>query len=106
MAGLADLTRAEVEKYASNGLGANVKLFFMADDVRQSYAVLAIDYPKRKQEAMIVVMARVVGDTVVIDEDNTDKPLIDALLQQGVPRGQIVRLYAGEPWVEPEALAL
>jgi hypothetical protein len=106
MAELVEIVRQEVQKYVGNGEGASLRLFFLTDELKQVYAAVAIDHPRRCEEAGIVVMARVVGDTVVIDEDNTDKPLIDALLQQGVPRGQIVRLYAGEPWVEPEALAL
>ena len=33
----------------------------------------------------------------MIEEDTTDKKLIDALLQRGIPRGQIVLAYEGEP---------
>jgi hypothetical protein len=66
------------------------------DDVRQVYTVVAIDHPVRREEAGIIVLARVVGDQVVIEEDNTDRPLIDALMQRGIPRSQITLIYAGE----------
>lgn len=41
-------------------------------------------------------MARVVGDMVVIDEDITDRPLVNELVRAGIPREKIVLLYAGE----------
>ena len=42
------------------------------------------------------LFARVVGERAVIDRDINSKPLVDALLQAGVPGGQIVLAYAGE----------
>jgi len=44
----------------------------------------------------IGLIARVVDERVIIDRDVNNKPLIDALLQAGVPRRQIVLVYAGE----------
>ena len=44
----------------------------------------------------IGLIARVVDERVIIDGDANNKPLIDALLQAGVPRRQIVLVYAGE----------
>jgi hypothetical protein len=35
-------------------------------------------------------------EVVIVEVDNTDKPLVDALVQQGIPREQIVLVYAGE----------
>jgi hypothetical protein len=35
-------------------------------------------------------------EVVIVEVDNTDKPLVDALVQQGIPREQIVLAYAGE----------
>jgi hypothetical protein len=55
---------------------------------------------------MVMVLARVVGDKVVIEEDATDKKLIDALLQRGIPRTQIVLAYAGEPLPDAERFEL
>jgi sulfur carrier protein ThiS len=42
-------------------------------------------------------MARIVGNRVVIEEDMTDKKLVDALQQRGILRDQIVLAYEGEP---------
>lgn len=104
---LTQITREEVRKYAGiRGRGANIILFPLLDDERQTYAVNAVDYPTRDEGAMVVVMARIVGDKVVIEEDATDKKLVDALLQRGIPREQIVLAYAGEPIPDAERFEL
>ena len=40
------------------------------------------------------------GDTIVVECGLNDKPLVDALVQAGVPREQIVLVYAGESIAE------
>ena|SRR5579885_2900085 len=42
------------------------------------------------------LIARVAGERIVIDHDANNKPLIDALMQAGVPRERVVLAYAGE----------
>lgn len=103
---LTQIVREEVKKYDAGGRGANAILFALLDDERQVYAVNAVDYPTRHDYAMVVVLARIVGDKVVIEEDATDKKLVDALLQRGVPREQVVLAYRGEPIPDPERFAL
>jgi hypothetical protein len=39
----------------------------------------------------------VVGDTVVIEHDTTDRPLWQELVRLGVPREKIILTYTGEP---------
>jgi hypothetical protein len=91
------IVREEIQWYAGDGVGANMLLFTIFDDKRLVYAVTSVDYPKRKSQAGVVVLARIWGDIVIIEEDATDRPLLDALLQRGVAREQIVLAYAGEP---------
>jgi hypothetical protein len=97
MATLSEIVSEEVRKYAGNGRGANIVLFPILDEERHTYAVNAVDYPKRDNEAGVVVLARIVDDKVVIEEDTTDKPLLDALLQRGILRDHIILAYQGEP---------
>jgi XisI protein len=106
MAQLDCIVREEVAWYAGNGRGANVILFPMLDDLHETYAVNAIEYPTRSKGAGVVVLARIVGDIVVIQKDNTDKPLYQALLQRVIPRHRIVLAYAGEPIPDAERFAL
>jgi sulfur carrier protein ThiS len=101
MAGLVDIVREEVRKYAAGGRGLNLRLFFVGDELNHIYNVLDVEYPVRHDVAGIVVFARIVGDQVIIEEDTTDKPLVDALMQQGIPREQIVLAYQGEPVPDP-----
>ena len=100
------IVQEEVAKYAGSGRGANLILFPLLDDKRQTYGVTAVDYPTREEGAMVLVLARIVGDKVVIEEDATDKKLVDALLQRGIPRSQIVLAYDNEPIPDAERFAL
>jgi hypothetical protein len=101
MAGLKEIVREEVRKYAGSGRGANLRLFPILDDEQGIYNVIGVPYPVRENVSGVMVFARVVGDKVIIEEDATNKPLLDALLQQGVRREQIVLAYQGESVPDP-----
>jgi hypothetical protein len=84
----------EVEAYS--GPTIKGRTFFVNDKEQQLYAVLILpDYPPRFQSG-IMVMARLLGDYVIIDEDTTDRPLVKELVRAGIPREQIILAYAGE----------
>src|SRR5687767_1311442 len=106
MENLAKILAQEVRKYAAQGRGAKLRLFPLLDNTNQTYSVVAVDNPRSDKYADpdsvgLVVFARIVADKVVVESDNTDKPLVDALLQQGVPREQIILAYAGEDVPDP-----
>lgn len=84
----------EVESYARPVLFGTS--YAISDPARQRYTVLVFPDSSRKFPAGIVVMARVVDDTVVIEHDTTDRPLWKELIDAGIPREQIVLTYAGE----------
>ncbi|MDZ4766929.1 MAG: element excision factor XisI family protein [Chloroflexota bacterium] len=92
-----DAVRDAVRWYAGNGSGANILLFPIFDEVRKIYAVNSVDYPLREGTAGVVVLARIIGDQVVIEEDATDRPLVTALMERGIARSQIVLAYEDEP---------
>jgi Fe2+ transport system protein FeoA len=72
------------------------------DEAQQIYSVLAEDYPIHKRPAVVVLLTQVMGDKIIIREDNTDRPLMRHLMQMGIPREQIICAYAGEPYpLEP-----
>jgi hypothetical protein len=96
MATLKQIVRQEVHKYASSGEGVNLRLFPILDDDHQHYTVIAVNHPIRQHEPGIVVMVRIFDDKVIIEEDNTNKQLVAALMQRGVPREQIILAYTGE----------
>lgn len=86
--------REEVEKYAGHSI--NAKLYPIFDEKQQIYVVLSVGLDSKHQPARSVVMARIVGEYVVIEADTTDKPLFEALEDRGIPRSQIILAYAGE----------
>src|SRR3990172_2076185 len=96
MTDLKQIIKEEVSWYAGCGTGLNMKLFKLLDDVNQTYALMAVDDPPTKEPADVVVMARIVGDLVIIEQDNTDRPLVKHLQQAGIPREKIILAYAGE----------
>jgi hypothetical protein len=97
---LSEITRHEVALYVAHS--DTSKFFALIDDAQKLYAVVSVPHLPRPWPSRVVVMAQVVGDKVIIIEDNTDKPLVDALMVNGgVPRDQIILAYAGEPIPTP-----
>lgn len=89
------ITRAEVQKYAA--FSHTSKLYSVLDDEQKIYAVITVPHLPRPWPSRVVIMAQVVDDKVVVIEDVSDKPLVDALMvNAGVPREKIVLAYRGE----------
>lgn len=88
-------TRAEIEQYAAFSFTSTAYTLF--DEGQKLYAAVSVPHLPRPWPSRIIVMAQVVGDKVVIIEDITDKPLVNALMHNaGVPREHIVLAYQGE----------
>ncbi len=90
-----EVVRHEVADYA-DAQTYKAATYFTQDDRQQIYSVVVVPELPRPFPARVVVMARVVADKVIIDEDTTDRPLYEALMRAGIPREQIVLAYAGE----------
>jgi nucleotide-binding universal stress UspA family protein len=99
---LTAIVRQEVSYYAQvRGWKSNV--YYVEDDKHQIYTVIAVptsDHPLVKK-ASVTILARVVEDKVIIDQDLTDSPLYEALEEAGIPREQIILAYAGETVSNP-----
>jgi XisI protein len=92
---LLDAVRTEVKRYA--GYSPIARLFPLLDDASRTYAVIIIEDDPAARPASVIVMARVVDEKIIIEEDTTDKPLYDALMFNAhIPREQIILAYAGE----------
>ncbi len=92
---LTDTVQHVVEDYAK-GKTYKAVTYAVSDAGRQTYTVVVVPDHPRKFKSGVAVMARVVGDTVVIDEDITDRPLWEELVRAGIPREKIVLAYIGE----------
>lgn len=104
MENLNEIVREEVLWYAGSGRGANILMLPVVDEQRQTYCVIAVNDPNpvRFYKAGVVVLVRVVDDTVIIEADNTDKPLDAALEWRGIPREKIILAYEAQLTGEAE----
>jgi hypothetical protein len=98
---LGAVVQREVEDYAGPAIKA--QMYPVSDHPRRTYTVVVVPDLPRPFKARVVVMARIVDDYVVIDEDTTDRPLVHELVRAGIPRERIICLYIGEQLPEKRA---
>ena len=95
----------EMQKYA--GAGLNDYAYLATNDTEQLYTVIDIANVRGKRLVGAVLVARVLGEQIIIELDHNNKMLVDALKARGVPTGQMVLAYAGEtvpPTIEKPVL--
>lgn len=66
------------------------------------FVVVGFGIIKGKRFTVTGLVVRMINNKIVIDHDANNKLLVDALLEAGIPREQIVLAYTGEPVPEPE----
>ena len=91
---LRDKLQLAMEGYAGRALNGYSYLMSSAD--RQVFAIVSVGHVRDRRIVDTGLVARLVGDRIIIERDVNDKPLVNALIEAGVPRGQIVLAYAGE----------
>jgi hypothetical protein len=91
---LVNILKQEIAWYAG-GDGLNSRTFLLSNDEKHAYSVNIVDAEIHRYPASIMVMARVEDDRIIIEADNTDKPLYQALLAAGIDPAQIVCAYQG-----------
>ena len=93
VANLTAIVRQEIGEYVWDQ--DDSQAYLLENAPHQIYAVLVIptDDP---QQSLTIIVVRVANSQVIIETDLTDKPLLKALLDAGVPREQIVCAYMGE----------
>jgi hypothetical protein len=92
---LRDTLRRVVMGYAGKALNGHSYLTVSSDE--QIFTVVALGTIQGKRFANTGLIVQLVGDIIVIERDVNDKPLVDALVQAGVPREKVILAYAGEP---------
>ena len=85
-----------------SGEGLNGYAYLSHDAVKDVYTIISVGYIKKHRSVDANLIVRLVGDKIIIERDMNDKTLVDALVQAGIPRTQIILAYAGEP--APEAV--
>lgn len=89
---LKSAVREAMVGYARKGLNSQSHLIHNDDNT-----VFSVVTVTQQNTSFVSLLVRIFGDTVIVEQDRNDKPLVDALLQAGVPRSQIILAYAGEP---------
>ncbi|MBC7812420.1 MAG: XisI protein [Burkholderiales bacterium] len=102
MDSLTEKVREVVAGYAGKALNGKTYLTQSAD--RTVFTVVGIARVDGKRVSSVSLIARIVGDVIVVELDQNDKPLVDALVQASILREQIILAYKGEPVPEPETV--
>jgi hypothetical protein len=92
---LAEIVQKSVAWYASGG-GVDHQSFFVHDDSQQLYGVVVVGLGERKIPSTMALLVQLVGDKIIIQEDNTNRPLYETLLSQGIPEENIILRYVGQ----------
>jgi hypothetical protein len=95
MDNLIEVVEREIEGYAGEMANGHAYLTVSAD--RHVFTVVSVGRIQNRRITHLSLLVRVVGERVVIEVDDSNKPFVDALIQAGVPRDQIILAYAGEP---------
>lgn len=94
MDSLNDIVMRETDAYA--GESWNNYAYFGVFPEDNAYMVVDVSRQPTGRLIDVGLLVRVAGDKVIIEHDLNNKPLVDALVQAGVPRERIVLVYAGE----------
>ncbi|MEM9954393.1 MAG: element excision factor XisI family protein [Chloroflexota bacterium] len=89
-----DILRAEMAKYGGEGLNC---ISYIAENLdAMVFTSTTMFTGKQDPKPLMDLFVRVIADKIVIEVDKNSKPLVDALVQAGIPREQIILAYIGE----------
>lgn len=93
-----DRLRAILEDTLSSyaGEALNGHLYLTKSNEDALFSIMSIAKVRNETIIETGIVARIIADTIIIEEDINNKPLVDALVQNGIDRQQIVLAYAGE----------
>ncbi len=95
MDAIRDILIRELEKYTGKAFNGYSYLTVSKDQAH--FVITSIGYVRGERIVNTAIVAQLIGETIIIDRDIYDKQLVDALLQAGIPRENIILAYAGEP---------
>jgi sulfur carrier protein ThiS len=100
---MAELTLREILKQTMmeySGGGAKAYVFPAFDDEHGTYSLNLVDYWDTKNRPLIIQFVRFYQETIIIEEDITDRPIAELLQERGVPAERIVVIQPGQPYPE------
>jgi hypothetical protein len=96
---LKETLQAAMQTYAGEALNGYSYLTSSADE--KVFTVVSVGSITGRHIVDTGLVVRLLDNQIIIERDVNDKPLVDALLQAGIPRKQIKLVYAGETVQEP-----
>ena len=98
---LKETLQTVLETYTGQGLNG---FSYLAENEESTvFTIISVGQLPDKRIVDAGLIVQLIDNQIVIDRDVNDKLLVDALLQAGIPREQIILAYAGEPVKEPAA---
>lgn len=91
---LITILRDVLNGYVSKGLDGYTELTRNID--KNLFTLIATGHNNQKRFTFTALIVQMIADTIIIEEDRNSKPLVEALLQAGIPRENIILAYAGE----------
>lgn len=91
-----EIIRRKIAEYAKPSLTGEPSYLTQSED-GSLFTVVDVSAAGNKHQATISLAVRVLPGYVIIEHDINNKPLVDALVQAGIPREKIILAYAGEP---------
>jgi hypothetical protein len=82
-------------EYAKPSLTGEMSCFTQNPD-GSLFTVVDVSSAGNRHHADISLAVPMLNDLIIIEHDINNKPLIDTMLQAGIPRSQIILAYAGE----------
>jgi len=94
MAELREILLEVMDGYTGKGL--NAQSYLTRDELNNIYTVITFADVRGQHIVNISLAVQFEANLIIIKEDINNKPLVDALLQAGVARENIILTYAGE----------
>jgi hypothetical protein len=91
---LSQTVKKAMQGYAVKGLNSDAYLTVSLDE--NLLTVVDIAHVGGQRIVATSLIVRLYKDQVVIEHDDNNKPLVDALVQMGIPRNKIILAYLGE----------
>jgi hypothetical protein len=92
---------ATLDGYTGNAFNGYSYLTSSTD--QRHFVVTSVGTVQGKRIVNTGLVVQLSDNMIIIDRDINSKPLVDALIQAGIPREQIILAYAGEPVPETTA---
>ena len=94
MGGLKEILMPILKSYTGEALNG---FSILTQDIDGNwFSIIATGYRKEKHFTFTVLIVRIMGELVIIEEDRNSDPVYEELIEAGIPREQIILAYAGE----------